>query len=46
MLENWCFEKTVLKKISRHYQTSNPLPDTTIDSIIKRWVFMINGSIG
>jgi Zn-dependent oligopeptidase len=41
MLENWCFEKPVLQRISRHYQTSKPLSDATIDSIIKRLVFMI-----
>ncbi|KIM28712.1 hypothetical protein M408DRAFT_329175 [Serendipita vermifera MAFF 305830] len=35
MLENWCFERVVLEKISRHHETQLPLPDEAIESIIK-----------
>jgi len=45
MLENWCFEKTVLQRISRHYQTGKPLSDETIDSIIKRSVVIMAGDV-
>merc|ERR1712180_421579 len=35
MLENWVWEKEVLKRISRHYQDNSPLPDDMIDALIR-----------
>ncbi|GBE84946.1 Saccharolysin [Sparassis crispa] len=35
MLENWCFEPEVLKRMSRHYETQQPLSPELIDKIIK-----------
>jgi len=35
MLENWCYEESVLTLLSGHYQTREPLPKTMIDAIIK-----------
>jgi len=35
MLENWCWEPAVLKKMSSHYKTQEPLSDDLIDKIIK-----------
>jgi len=35
MLEEWLSDKTILKKISSHYQTGEPLDDTTIENILK-----------
>ncbi|KAF7314194.1 Metallopeptidase MepB [Mycena kentingensis (nom. inval.)] len=34
MLENWCWEPEVLKKMSRHYTTNEPLPDHLINKIV------------
>lgn len=34
MLENWCWTKAELKKMSSHVETGEPLPDKLIDSII------------
>lgn len=34
-LEYLCWEKTVIKKLSRHYKTKQPLPDDKIDKLIK-----------
>lgn len=33
-MENWCWEKTILKRISAHVDTGEPLPDATIDNLI------------
>ena len=38
MLENWGWEPKVLKKISSHYKTQDPLPDDLIQKLIKRFV--------
>lgn len=38
MLENWCWEPDVLKKISSHYETQKPLPDDLIEKLVKRLV--------
>jgi hypothetical protein len=38
MLENWGWEPKVLKKISSHYETQQPLPDDLIEKLIKRFV--------
>lgn len=35
MLENWCWEKESLKKISCHYKSNEPLPDDLIETICK-----------
>jgi len=34
MLEEWLWDKDILKKISGHYKTGEPLPDTMIDDIL------------
>jgi len=35
MLENWGWEPKVLKKISSHYKTQEPLPDDLIQRLVK-----------
>jgi len=35
MLENWAYDESVLKKISSHYLTNQPLPDEIIKKIIE-----------
>lgn len=35
MLENWCYEKEVLKRMSSHYKTKEPLPDNLLEKLIK-----------
>ncbi len=34
IFEEWMFDKDLLKGISRHYKTGEPLPDALIDSLI------------
>ena len=34
MLEEWLWDKEILKKVSKHYQTGEPLSDEVIDNII------------
>jgi thimet oligopeptidase len=34
MLEEWLWDKEILQKVSKHYSSGEPLPDTMIDSII------------
>lgn len=34
MLEEWLFDKEILKRVSSHYKTGSPLPDELIDRII------------
>jgi thimet oligopeptidase len=34
MLEEWLWDKGILKKVTHHYQTGEPLPDEMIDNII------------
>lgn len=34
MLEEWLYDKEILKMISEHYQTGEPLPDDLIDRIV------------
>ena len=34
MLEHWCWDRDVLKRISRHYRTGEPLPDGLIDAMV------------
>jgi metallopeptidase MepB len=31
MLENWCWTKEQLKNLSKHYKTSEPIPDELVD---------------
>lgn len=35
MLENWCWQKEVLQRMSKHYQTGQPLPDDMLQSMIR-----------
>ena len=35
MLENWVWDKTVLKKISKHYKNDEPLPEDLIEKMLK-----------
>ena len=35
MLENWVWEKEILKMISSHYQTQENLPDALLDKMLK-----------
>lgn len=35
LLEEWMWDRDILKRISRHYQTGNSLPDSVIDDLIK-----------
>ncbi|EIW81394.1 metallopeptidase MepB [Coniophora puteana RWD-64-598 SS2] len=35
MLEYWCWEPKVLKRISSHYLTKDPMPDSLIDKIVQ-----------
>ena len=41
MLENWCWEPKVLKLMSSHYKTQEPLSADLIDKIIKRLVMIL-----
>lgn len=34
MLENWTWDREILKKISRHHQTGKPLPDQMIKNML------------
>lgn len=34
MLENWCWDKDLLKRISSHYKTKDPLPVEIVDKMI------------
>lgn len=34
MLEEWLYDKNILKQVSSHYKTGEPLSDETIDNII------------
>lgn len=35
MLENWVWEPAILKKLSKHVDTGRPLPDSTIEQMIR-----------
>lgn len=42
MLENWAWEKNMLKKISGHYKTGAPLPNALIASMLRAQKFRIS----
>lgn len=35
MLENWCYEKEALLRLSKHYKTGDCLPEIHIESLVK-----------
>ncbi len=44
LLERWAWNPTVLKKISKHYKTGEPLPDETIEKMIAAKNFGAGGA--
>jgi len=34
-LENWCFEKDALLRLSKHHKSGEPLPDHLIDALVR-----------
>jgi thimet oligopeptidase len=34
MLENWCWQKEALDKMSRHYETGAPIPDALLGALL------------
>ena len=41
ILENWTWNEKILKRISKHYKTGNPIPSSMIKNIIKAKLHMI-----
>lgn len=35
MLENWVWDKSVIQKVSQHYKTGEPLPDSVLETMLK-----------
>ena len=35
MLENWCWEKESLSRMSAHYENKSPIPDDLMESLVK-----------
>ena len=35
MLENWCWQKTILERLSKHFETGKSLPDEMLQSMMK-----------
>ena len=35
MLENWCWKRESLLRMSKHYKTNAPIPDDILDKLIK-----------
>ena len=35
MLENWCWEKEPLNRMSSHYKDKTPIPDDILDKLIQ-----------
>ncbi|KAH8736060.1 hypothetical protein BGZ61DRAFT_527057 [Ilyonectria robusta] len=44
MLENWCWTPSVLKSLSKHWETSEPIPDDLIERLIS--TKHLNSAIG
>ncbi len=42
MLENWVWKKEILRKISSHYKTGKPLPDTLVTNMLRAEKFRIS----
>jgi Zn-dependent oligopeptidase len=42
MLENWCWESSVLSLMSSHYETKEHLPSALIDKIIQRYGYVLS----
>jgi Zn-dependent oligopeptidase len=38
MLENWCWEPRVLRLLSAHHETGEPLPEEMIQKLVKSYV--------
>lgn len=41
MLENWVWNKEALLLLSKHYQTGEPMPEATLDALVKSRSFMM-----
>ncbi|KAI9503622.1 hypothetical protein BX070DRAFT_174977, partial [Coemansia spiralis] len=37
MMENWCWETSVLAKISAHYETGDPIPSDLAQGLVNMW---------
>jgi Zn-dependent oligopeptidase len=35
MLENWCWQKSILERLSKHYETQEKLPDEMLQDMIR-----------
>lgn len=35
IMENWCWDKSILKEMSSHYKTGEKMPDSLLDSLLK-----------
>ena len=33
-MENWCYDKKVLRKIGKHFETNEPLPDDLYEKLV------------
>jgi Zn-dependent oligopeptidase len=40
MLENWCWDRETLKRISSHYETGESLPEDLIERLVKTEMFL------
>ena len=46
MLENWVWQKSILQRLAKHYQTGDTLPDDTLQSMIRaKYVNVAFGSL-
>lgn len=44
-MENWCYHRTTLLKLARHYETGEPLPEEIYQKILKARNFMTGSAI-